>query len=236
MKKSVIICTYFLLFFAISSISQNCGYFIPLKANTGTEMKNYDSHGKLTSTNKNTIISISTQGEYTVANLKAESVDEMKGGNSSTDYTIKCSGTQLIIDTKSLMSSAAMDNYKKNNYDIKMESIDIELPNKLTIGSSLKDSELKMKMYSNEILVTDMIIALINRKVESKESISTPAGTFNCFKITYDSKTTSKIMGFSTVTTNKVVEYYAENVGVVKSQTYDTKGNLFSYSVLNKVY
>jgi len=234
MKKAI----YFIaicisIIYTTSLFSQNCGYYIPLKPNTGTEMKSYDSNNKLTSTSKNTIISVTTEGEYTVANIKSEYIDELKGGKSSNEYKIKCNGSQFIIDTKSLLGSA-MGAYK--DMELKIESGEIEIPKNIAVGTKLKDSNLKMKAYTNGTLLSDMEYKYINRKVESKESITTPAGTFNCYKITYDLAMVSKVMTFTTNSTTKVVDYYAENIGVVKSQIFNDKGELLSYSILNRIY
>jgi len=234
MKKSIII--ILVLIFPFILVAQNCGYYIPLKVKSGTEMKSYDANGKLMTTNKNTIMSVTSNGGYTVANIKQESQDELKGQNSSNEYTVKCNGTQVVIDTKSIMGSAAFDNFKKQGYDLKIESIDIEMPSKLTIGSSLKDADVKIKVYQGQNLISDMVISLVNRKVEAIESITTPAGTFKCYKISSESKTSSKIMGYSSESTIKVVDFFAENVGMVKSQTYDIKGKLSGYSVINKIF
>ena len=77
-----------------------------------------------------------------------------------------------------------------------------------------------------------MTIKILNRKVESKESITTPAGTFSCFKITYDMESSTKIMGMNTNVKLSSIDYLAEGIGVVKTESYDKKGELSGYSLL----
>lgn len=69
---------------------------------------------------------------------------------------------------------------------------------------------------------------LSNGKVEGFESVTTPAGTFNCLKVSYRAQ--YKVMLFSEK--SYVTEWYAPNVGLVKRQETDKKGNLLYDSVL----
>jgi hypothetical protein len=67
---------------------------------------------------------------------------------------------------------------------------------------------------------------ITNRKVEAKESVTVPAGTFDCFKISYNSEIK---IGF--VKKNyRYITWYAPEVGAVKSEFYSAKGKLEGYS------
>jgi hypothetical protein len=54
--------------------------------------------------------------------------------------------------------------------------------------------------------------------VQGKESITTPAGTWDCFKITYHSKVVIKI-GIGIPANADVTEWYAPGFGVVKTES-----------------
>ena len=75
----------------------------------------------------------------------------------------------------------------------------------------------------------NMNIKILNRKVEASESVNTLAGTFDCYKITYDMEMKSIIN-----ITTKGAEWIAKGVGVVKTEQYDKKGNLTGYTLLSK--
>jgi len=75
--------------------------------------------------------------------------------------------------------------------------------------------------------VMNITIAITNRKVEAVENVTTPAGTFECYKISYDIDT--KMMFTVKV---KGVEWYAKNVGLVKSESYSTDGKLMGSNLL----
>jgi hypothetical protein len=63
--------------------------------------------------------------------------------------------------------------------------------------------------------------------VEALENMTTPAGTFKCYKIASTIETKSMI----SITTH-TVEWMAKDVGVVRSENYNKKGKLTSYMVL----
>ena len=66
-----------------------------------------------------------------------------------------------------------------------------------------------------------------NRKVDAVESITTPAGTFECYKISYD-----VAMKMMMNMKSKGVEWYAKGVGLVKNETYSSDGKLLGSNVL----
>jgi hypothetical protein len=73
-----------------------------------------------------------------------------------------------------------------------------------------------------------MNVEITDRKVLGKETMQTSAGSFPCLILSQRVK--SKIMMFNVEATSK--EWYAEGVGMVRSESYDKKGKLTSYSVL----
>lgn len=77
----------------------------------------------------------------------------------------------------------------------------------------------------------NMSTTIKNRKVEAIENVTTPAGTFKCFKISYDIVTDT----FLKKVTSKAVQWYSENVGMVRTESYGQNGKLDSYSVLTGI-
>lgn len=74
-------------------------------------------------------------------------------------------------------------------------------------------------------------ISINNRQFVKNESIDTPAGPFECTKVKYDINIwtpNEKMEGYG-------YEWYAPNIGIVRSEEYDKNGQLQSYSVLEKI-
>jgi hypothetical protein len=92
----------------------------------------------------------------------------------------------------------------------------------------LPDGELKMVVKSGSATIITITLNISNRKVEGREDITTDAGTFSSYKLSYDISTKA---GFITTNSN-VIEWISEGVGLVKSETYNRRGRLAGYSVL----
>jgi hypothetical protein len=101
----------------------------------------------------------------------------------------------------------------------------------LEVGQTLKDITYNMKMSMNGMNLMNRSFTVKDRKVESKESVSTPAGTFDCFKLT----STFISKGGLGSGTMKTITWYAKNTGMVKSETFSDKGKLMSRQVLSKI-
>ncbi len=74
----------------------------------------------------------------------------------------------------------------------------------------------------------NMTFDTVNRKVEKTESLTTSAGTFNCYVISSENK--AKMM--MTNTTHSSRMWLAEGVGMVRQDTYNKGGKLISKVVL----
>jgi len=75
-----------------------------------------------------------------------------------------------------------------------------------------------------------MTINISNRKVEAVESLTTPAGTFECYKISYDVATKMMVNVKS-----KGVEWYTAGIGMIKSETYSSDGKLLGSNILTSL-
>jgi hypothetical protein len=77
---------------------------------------------------------------------------------------------------------------------------------------------------------------MVNRQVESQQPLTTPAGTFDTYKITSDVNFETRVMGIPVRNKLRTVSYRATNALFdIKSENYDKKGNLTSYMLLSKV-
>jgi hypothetical protein len=72
-----------------------------------------------------------------------------------------------------------------------------------------------------------MSVNTTNRQVEGRETVTTPAGTYDCVVISWDheSKMGIKVSG-------SAKQWLAEGVGMVKQENYNKKGKLAGYMEL----
>ncbi|TBN00838.1 hypothetical protein EYD45_13510 [Hyunsoonleella flava] len=216
-----IICALLVNFFAIGQDA--CSVYYPFKEGAKFEITNYNKKGKKEGVVKYTVSNI----DGNTATIEAVIFDEKDKEITTTSYDIMCEGNSISIDFKSLISPEMLQQYK--DMDIDVSGTNIELPNDLDVGKKLKDANMIMTINMGGMNMK-MTMDIINRTVDSKESVTTSAGTFNCYALSYDSEVK---MGIKTSFTIK--EWIAEGVGVVKTESYNKKGKLMGYSELTSI-
>jgi hypothetical protein len=233
--KNVKFLSIILLIAAVqNSFAQNCGYFIPLKTGSGIEMKSYNAGGKPSGSYKQTIQSVTNDGTFTVAGLHIENFDAAGKTVGNNDYSIKCNGTEVIIDGKSLLDPKSMEAYK--DMQVTVEATDIEIPSSVEINSTMKDAGVHVNVSNQGKDFSSIDMKITNRKVIAKEKLTVPGGIFDCVKITYDITMEMKTMGYPMTMKMKGVDWFSVNVGTVKTEQYDGNGKLLAYSELAKLF
>ena len=125
------------------------------------------------------------------------------------------------------MASQMLDQYK--DMDVDLSGTDIELPNDLSVGQQLNDANVTMTVKMAGMNMKT-IVNMVNRKVEKKENLTTPAGSFECFVIYSENE--SQIMGMKKTFPSRL--WLAEGVGMIKQESYKTNGDLMSTTELTK--
>jgi hypothetical protein len=159
--------------------------------------------------------------------VHADIVDEKNKPVSKVDYDAKCSQGNFQISTKSLISAEQMKAWE--NMTVNIDAQDITYPVDCTPGQKLDDAHLKVEVSMNGMNMPGMSIDIVDRKVEGKETITTPAGTFECIKVTSTQKVKS-IIGFEMHS----IEWLSKGNGIVRSESY--KGDkMKGYTLLTKL-
>jgi hypothetical protein len=223
MKKSILF--LIAIFFAAQVISQDCGVYHPTKVGTKLSYTYYQKPNKPESTSSMTIIN----KENTANGLKLDvsGVASDKNGKETLNfaYSAWCDGETFLIDMKSSLSTMSVNDL--SNY--KIESTNLQFPKNMVAGQKLPDASIALTIDGP--VKTGITSSLTNRKVEGFETITTSAGSFECVKISYEYN--SKVMFIKT--SGKVIEWYALNVGMVKTETYDSKGKLIGTNLLTSL-
>lgn len=230
--KSKILLLFAVFISSIVSIrAQDC-MGTNMKAGSGFEMANYDSKGKLIGTMTYKIAKVTSQGAMSVITIDMESFNTKGKSELKNTYEMKCDGNTLFLDASTLINQEQMKSFE--NFQMKFTSTNIEFPNKFTVGEKLKDASMKGEGTSGPMtMIFNMLIS--NRKVESQEKITIPAGTFDAYKITSDMKMETK-MGFGITVDINTISWRAPGVlWDLKTESY-RKGKLFGRSELTKIY
>jgi len=211
-------------FLAISGINaqSDCSKFYPLEEGAKYQITSYDKKDKLTG-----VIDYSVKASTgDVATMSYEMYDDKGEMVVTSEYDVTCTNDGISIDFKSLVAPEVIEQYKDMEVDI--TGTNLLIPNNLSAGQSLPDADMLMTVKIDPISMK-LNARVFNRKVEGKETITTPAGTFDCFVITFDheSKMGIKFSG-------SAKQWLAEGVGMVSQVDYNKKGNIISKSLLTK--
>ncbi len=209
---------------AKSADGNACSRLIFFQPGAEIEATSYNKEGKEISKQYTKVLSVTNEGGFTVANVEGK--DIQTGGDKTTtvNYNYKCDGNKIYFDVASMFRTAEKSN------DASFESSLIEYPINIKEGEVLPDATGTMSSESKGKKMT-MKYFYKNRKVGAKENITTPAGTWNCYKISNSievemdipgmDETTKKMMkkmqdGMKTTATT----WFAPDFGVVKMEMY----------------
>jgi hypothetical protein len=205
--------------------ADECSMYVPAKEGSETELKNYSDNDKLTGRSVTKVVAVRKTAKGQEVELKSESFDKKDKAVSTSSYVVSCENGSFVIDMKSMVSQEQMASFKDMQVNIAADKLDI--PANPQPGQALKNGTVKINSVSDGPINLNLSIVITNRKVAAIEDVTVPAGTFKCVKITYDAE--SKMM--FTIKT-KGVEWYAKDVGLVRSETYNSKDKLGGYTVL----
>ena len=213
------------LAFILSGVisAQDCGYYSMSKGMV-LGYQNLDAKGKVTGTQRTTCLDVSSVGAATLYKIKGEYSDA-KDNLTTRELEMRCEDGNFYMDMQNLVDPKAMEGFK--DMEVSVDANAMMYPSVLIAGQTLPDAAITISAATGGVKIMNMVINITNRKVIGFESVTVPAGTFDCYKITYDVET--KMM-FKIA--NSVTEYVNMGVGNVKTETLDKKGKLAASTVL----
>lgn len=222
--------TTFLVFVGLIQVvaGQDCKLYYPEVENARMEYKSFDKKDKLTGSSVQLIKEITKGAKSVTATIEAESFDSKGVSLGKNELTARCENGIFYLDMTKFINQQSMEGYK--DMEMAVEGGNLEFPSKLNVGDALKGGDMKMTFSSSGTPIMTMTISISNRKVEAFQDVVTDAGTFKCYKISYDIATK---MLFNVKA--KAVEYYNEDIGMVKSESYSSAGDLQGYTVLSSL-
>lgn len=229
--KTVLI-TFLISFLStVACLAQDC-LGMTFKSGMNFELSTFNAKDKSTGKIVYQVKDVRREGSATVMDITAQFQDEK--GKQLSPYTIHytCTGDELVADMSGMMQS--MQSGLKDG-EMRMKSNKLVYPGKLSVGQKLADGQMEAEMISKGSTLMTMNMTMSNRQVESKAPLTTPAGTFDAYKITSDMNFENRMMGIPIRGTMRTVSYRAANqLFDVKSETYNKNGKLVGYTLLSK--
>ncbi|MBK8807326.1 MAG: hypothetical protein IPO21_12060 [Bacteroidales bacterium] len=210
----------------VSNVSaQNCGGFFLKEKGKQITYQHFNNKNKLESISILTLKEIATTSTKVEYHFETRLQDSKGKDNGTFNYSSWCEGDNYFIDMSKFMGSTDFSAMG----EISIETDNLSFPSKLSVGETLKDASLKIVLSGPISLSINNVIT--DRKVEAQETVVTPVGEFKCYKIS--SKSTSENMGMKIVM--KSIEWYSENLGCIKSETYNSNGELESSQIVSAI-
>lgn len=212
-----------------------CGSFVWFNEGNVFEYQVQNSSGNYNQKNRMEVKNILIEKDKTIAEIKG--MTELNGEDFVLDFKYVCEGDKLYMDVGETMKSVVANNpdLKKDIDDAKSKEISIDLnngyvtfPKQLFPGLKLDDMSFSFNTSIEGSGKMSLQVEGVDRIVEARESITTPAGTFDCMKIRTVHFTSLNMMGMDREMPAQI-EYLwiSPKVGVVKQESYE-EGKLSS--------
>ncbi len=227
--KKVIFIVFSVLCSSMLMAQNDCMAFFPTTAGSALITKSYDAKDKLLNTmtykvNKTykNVSGSNTNIEFVLADSKGSVIDngEINAVCNDGNFYLKMENRSLSPTIMDLLASRTELIANFLDYPNRF----IEIP----FNGIPEMDEAQFTIQSKEDKKNYVSVRVYNRKYERNEKVTTPAGTFNTIKISFDFETIKN----KKTTVYKGIEWYAQGAGIVRSETYNNKGVLKNYSVL----
>lgn len=216
----------FLLCIAGISSAQDCSNYYYLQNNKTVEMTITNNKGKESGKMTYVVTDSKKNGSSITATINSEFVDAKGKSITKATNNVKCENGIMQMDMKTFIPPVQMEQMKSGSATA--TDVYLEYPANMNVGDQLKDGQFNMDYESAGGLKSSIEISITERKVEGKEMITTPAGTWECYKISAKNKIVSKIAGVGIPIKMDVIEWFAPGFGIVKTESKTGKTEITS--------
>lgn len=232
MKMKVVYAALISLF-AAGAMAQDCTFFFPQTEGTKMVRKGYDAKGNLKNVMTYKVDKVQSMPSGT--EVDAAYVFADANGNPIVKGELECS----CQDGEFFMNMGDLVSYPTAvsmiDDDVAVTGDFMNYPNAFAGNMEGDDDyyfdDANIRIYSKKNKKKRANISIHDRAYQKMENVTTPAGTFDCAKVRYNMDVNSpdgRITGYG-------YEWYAPNVGVVRTELYDPNNNLQSYTVLEEI-
>ncbi len=201
----------------------NCGNSLLFRKGAEIQTSSYDGQGKETAKQVSSLTKVYNEGNMTIAEWEVKNINKNNGVERTMNTIYKCDGKLLYTSVSGFLPDT------KQNSNI--ETGGLPFPLNVSVGETLPDAEYSVNITSGD-MSRKITSHIKDRKVESKESVTTAAGTFECYKISSVIETetampdmdeeSKKIMEQvkKKMGKNKMTFWYVPDVTVIKMEYY----------------
>ena len=200
----------------VKALGQSLEPFFSSKPGRVLVYEDLDADGNLISVNADSLAVMTGDFEEGQATVVSTIINQGDSSRFRSKVLMKFDRGEVIMDMAALMEEA-MQMGMEQSLDAMGSGKDAESQaamKELSVGMELPDYEIEIKV----MFITSKM-GCTDRKVIGRESVTTPAGTFDCFVV--EETMTAKAMMVKEKT--RQVSWYARGIGLVRQQTWDKK-------------
>lgn len=213
-----------LLLLGASLKAQNsCSPYYPSTEGQTLVIHQLNKKGKLITASEHIV----TQVSDSIINFQTKLRDKKGKEIVTGSFKVQCQNGITHLEPEAVVPAGQLQQYESMEYTISGSGL--TFPNTLTVGETLDDGDISMEIDA-AIMTLKMDIAMTDRKVIRTEEVTTPAGTFNCYVITYNNTLT-----MATSKTQFATQWITQGIGMVKQEMRKANGKLVSQSILHEI-
>jgi len=163
--------------------------------------------------------------EYT-ATLKSGLYNKKNGLIRLQDLTFRSRRDTSFTDGLADLNSDALRSFRDRK--LVYTPVPLAWPNNPTVGSSLPPGGISVQVSSSVVDIATVSTMLRKRRVVSGPApLTTPAGTFSCYKVEANRESATVPRPDMAMRTNvRQVDFYTPGVGIIRTEIYNKKGKL----------
>lgn len=205
----------------------SCSQFFPFEEFESMTYAHYDRRDRLESRHQWQVMELKRDGDRIEAKV-ALTVREPNGDILMTNsFTAYCEEDTYYIGLEGVHMNEFSDAFGEG-MEMEISGTHLSIPDNISVGDRLPDAQMEARITSPIPMTIHMEIT--DRTVDEKSEITTPAGTFEAYKISQENMVRAVIRSRS-----QSVEYYSPRYGMIRSETMNRRGRLQAYTQLEEV-
>ena len=196
-----------------------CSSYFPFIEQKKLEYVNYNKKGDPAGTTVLLVTVVDDIVNGLEAQVESTFLDDQQEIISECTYQVACIDDELHMDVSNVMSPKLTATY--SHLEVTISGDAFTLPADWEAGLALPDASNHIKAGAEGLNLMSITIHATNRRIIGEETVKTQAGSFEAIRLEYDLSMKMVIRKSFHLT-----QWYARDVGIVKSESYNNKGKL----------
>lgn len=206
---------------SVTDTEAQCNRFFQFTQGQLLEYTSFNRKGKEVSREKQKISHYAETADGFEVEFSTESFDKKGKSLGTTTLSGACANGVYTFDVRNLLNDEMTQAF--SSMEVTMEGTPLEIPDNLEVGQELPPGDFTVKTTGGPALNMNMSFAIDDRKVIGKESVTTTAGTFDCYIIEQSIE-----MKFLFNKKYKSREYLSEKFGSIRIETLNKNEEIVS--------